>query len=179
MTEFMPQNSGDFDARAINRQFTLQVCLFIPYGGAMQPRISDVAVTDFAQTIGRLVRRARAAGASQDLSWSELSVLKCLALDGPSTTAELARTQGMRPQSMRTIVSALEQTGLVGRKPHATDRRQVNLELTSKGAAVQKSSHDAKRTWLAQSFARLERQERDTVLAAGGIIKRLLDEGQP
>jgi DNA-binding MarR family transcriptional regulator len=135
----------------------------------------DAAVTDFAQSIGLLVRRARAAAASNELSWTETAVLKRLAKDGPATTADLARAQGMRPQSMRPIIATLEGMGMVERKPHATDGRQVNLELTAKGAAVQKSAGDAKQTWLAQTIAQLDRQERETLLAAGKIIKRLVE----
>src|SRR5580698_3605543 len=99
----------------------------------------DIAVTDFGQAIGLLVRRARAAASSHELSWTETGVLKRLANEGAATTADLARTQGMRPQSMRTIVAALEEMGMVERRPHATDGRQVNIGLTEKGAAVQKS----------------------------------------
>jgi DNA-binding MarR family transcriptional regulator len=138
----------------------------------------DTAVTDFGQAIGLLVRRARAAAASDELSWTEIAVLKRIANEGPATTADLARTQGMRPQSMRTIVAALEEMGMVERKPHATDGRQVNLAMTSKGAAVQKSAGDAKRTWLAQTIARLNEQERETLFAAGRIIKRLVESDQ-
>ena len=46
--------------------------------------------------------------------------------------------------------------GLVERKPHPTDGRQVNIELTAKGAAVRNSASDAKRTWLAQAIAQLD-----------------------
>jgi DNA-binding MarR family transcriptional regulator len=143
------------------------------------PRKSlEIAVTDFGQSIGLLVRRARAAAASHELSWTETGILKHLANGGPATTADLARTQGMRPQSMRTILATLEKMGMVMRKPHATDGRQVNIELTAKGAAVQKSAGDAKRTWLAQAFAQLNEQEQETLFAAGRIIKRLV-EGDP
>jgi DNA-binding MarR family transcriptional regulator len=141
----------------------------------MSKMVFDAAVTDFAQSIGLLVRRARAAAASNELSWTETAVLKRLAKDGPATTADLARAQGMRPQSMRPIIATLEGMGMVERKPHATDGRQVNLELTAKGAAVQKSAGDAKQTWLAQTIAQLDRQERETLLAAGRIIKRLVE----
>jgi DNA-binding MarR family transcriptional regulator len=136
----------------------------------------DLAVIDFAQSIGLLVRRARAASASEELSWTETAVLKCLAKEGPLTTAGLARAQGMRPQSMRTIVAAIEKMGMVARKPHATDGRQVNIELTARGAAVQKTASDRKRTWLAQAVAQLDPQERETLFAAGGIIKRLAQQ---
>jgi DNA-binding MarR family transcriptional regulator len=50
----------------------------------------------------------------------------------------------------------------------------VNIELTAKGAAVRKSTRDAKRTWLAQAIAQLDEQERETLFKAGEIIKRLV-----
>ena len=144
------------------------------------PRKSfDIAVTDFGQSISLLARRARvAAAASQELSWTELGVLKRLVVEGPATTADLARAQGMRPQSMGSIVATLEEMGMIERKPHATDGRQVNLALTAKGAAAQKRAGDARRTWLAQAIARLDERDRETLFAAGEIIKRLV-EGDP
>jgi DNA-binding MarR family transcriptional regulator len=144
----------------------------------MPRKTFDIAVTDFGQSIGLLVRRARAAAASHELSWTETGVLKRLASDGPATTADLARAQGMRPQSMRPIIATLEEMGMVERKPHVTDGRQVNIELTAKGAATQKSVGDAKRTWLAQAIAQLDEQEQETLFAAGRIIKRLVESDQ-
>ena len=141
----------------------------------MSRKTVDMAVTDFTQSIGLLVRRARAAAASNELSWAEAGVLKRLARDGPATTADLARSEGMRPQSMRPIVATLEKMRMIERKPHATDGRQVNLELTAKGAAAQKSAGDAKRTWLAQAIAQLDEQEREILFEAGRIIKRLAE----
>ena len=79
---------------------------------------------------------------------------------------------------MRPILTVLEGLGMVGRKPHATDGRQVNIVLTAKGAAVQKSAGDAKQTWLAQAIAELDEEERATLFAAGGIIKRLAEREQ-
>src|SRR5579863_6441206 len=116
-----------------------------------RPSLQDAAV-DLAESIRLLVRRARAAGASDELSWPEMGVLKRLAKEGSATTADLARAQGMRPQSMRTIVASLEEMRLVERKPHATDGRQVNLALTAKGAALEKRAGDRKRTWLTQAI---------------------------
>jgi hypothetical protein len=50
------------------------------------------------------------------------------------------------------------------------------IELTVKGAAVRKTTKDAKRTWLAQAVAQLDEQERDTLFAAGEIIRRLAEK---
>jgi DNA-binding MarR family transcriptional regulator len=134
----------------------------------------EMAAIDFTQAIGLLVRRVRAAAASHELSLTESAVMSRLDKNGPSTIAELARAESMKPQSMGTTVAALEEMGLVERKPHPTDGRQVNIELTAKGAAVRKSTRDAKRTWLAQAIAQLDEQERETLFKAGEIIKRLV-----
>ena len=136
----------------------------------------EVSVNDLAHSIGMLVRRVRAAFGSGELSLSEASTLNELSRQGRATTAELARIQGMRPQSMRTIVAALEQMEMVKRTPHETDGRQVNLELTAKGAAAQKSTRDAKRTWLAQTISQLDKQEQETLFAAGEILRRIVEQ---
>ena len=133
-------------------------------------------VAELTQSIGLLFRRVRAAAASHELSLTESSVLGRLAKDGPATTAELARAEGMKPQSMGTTVAALEEMGLVGRKPHPTDGRQVRIELTEKGAAVRNSARDAKRTWLAQAIAQLSEEEQATLFAAGAILRRLVEK---
>ncbi|MGA2480104.1 MAG: MarR family transcriptional regulator [Spirochaetia bacterium] len=142
----------------------------------MPRKTFEIAVADFGHSIGLLMRRWRAAHASQEFSWTQEAVMKRLAKNGPATTADLARAEVMKPQSMGTIVSSLEEMGMVERTPHPTDGRQVNIELTAKGAALVKSTGDARRTWLAQAIAQLDEQERETLFAAGRIIKRLAEK---
>lgn len=135
----------------------------------------DNAVTDLTQSIGLLVRRMRAAAASHELSLTESAVMARLARSGPATTADLARAESMKPQSMGTTIAALEEMGMVERKPHPTDGRQMNIELTPKGMAVRKNAKDAKRNWLAQVIVQLDKQEQETLFAAGEIIQRLAE----
>lgn len=142
----------------------------------MVRKTADVELGDFIQAAGLFVRRVRAAAASQGLSLTEASVMSRLAREGPATTAELARAEGMRPQSMGTTIAALEEVGMVERKPHPTDGRQVNIALTAKGVAARKSAKDAKQTWLAQAMEQLNERERETLFAASEIIKRLVDK---
>ena len=139
---------------------------------------ADIVAADFAHSVGLLVRRLRAAAPSQELSWAESGVLKQLSKEGPATTADLARAAGMRPQSMRTILGTLEQMGMIKRRPHVTDGRQVNIELTAKGAATHRSTGDARRTWLAQAIAGLDRQQQQALIEAGRIMKQMV-EGNP
>jgi DNA-binding MarR family transcriptional regulator len=139
----------------------------------MSRKSDDTAVIGFGQAVGLLVCRVRAAAASHELSLTESAIIARLAKDGPATTAELARAEAMKPQSMGTTIAALEEMGIVERKPHPTDGRQLNIQLTAKGVAVRKSAKDAKRTWLAHAIAQLDEHEQETLFATTEIMKRL------
>jgi len=141
----------------------------------MSRKTYEADIIDFTQAVGLLVRRVRAAAASHEVSLTESAVMARLAREGPATTAELARAEGMKPQSMGTTIAALEEMGMVERKPHPSDGRQVNIQLTAKGAAVRESFKSAKRTWLAQAIAQLNKQDQATLFAAGEIIRRLVE----
>ncbi len=95
----------------------------------------EAGVADLSQSIAQLLRRLRSVSAAQELSWTEAAVLTRLAIDGPATTADLARAECMKPQSMGATIATLEGMGIVERKPHPTDGRQVNIALTAKGSA--------------------------------------------
>ena len=141
---------------------------------ALKPKES--AIVELAQAVGQLVRRFKAASNSDDLSLSEISVLARLAKHGPAITADLARELGMRPQSMRPIVATLEKESLIARKPHPTDGRQVHLLLTKAGAAKHRTLRAARRHWLSTAVAKLPQNDRQTLLAAGPIINRMLED---
>jgi DNA-binding MarR family transcriptional regulator len=141
----------------------------------MPRKTFDLAVTDFGHAVGLLIRRMRAAAASHELSWTESAVIGRLAKEGPATIADLARAESVKPQSMGSTIATLEEMGLVERKPHPTDGRQMNIELTVQGAALRKSSKEAKRTWLAQAIAKLDTKEQETLFEAGEIIKHLAE----
>lgn len=133
-------------------------------------------VLDFMQAIGLLVRRTRNESATDELSMTESVVISRLANDGPATTATLARAEGMKPQSMGTTIASLEEMGIVKRTPHATDGRQMLIELTSKGAQLRKKHREAKQMWLSQVIAELDEADRSTLFKAGEIIKKMVDQ---
>jgi DNA-binding MarR family transcriptional regulator len=136
----------------------------------------DQPATELALALRLLSRRLQSLPCAPacDLSWTQVAVVKRLE-EGPATTAELARAEGMKPQSMGTAVASLEAMGLVRRRPHPTDRRQVHLELTSKGRAQYESAFEAKRSWLAQAIARLDPAEQRQLAAAAALLRRLAE----
>ena len=135
----------------------------------------EAAIDDLAHGFALLVRRIRAAAANLELSMSESAVLGRLEKDGPATTADLARAESVKPQSMGTTVASLEEMGLVERRPHPTDGRQALLALTEKGAQTRQNMRKAKRTWLAQAIAKLDEHDQKALFEAGEIIKRLVE----
>jgi len=134
----------------------------------------NIDIVDFTQTIGKLIRRIRSTVAEHELSMSESSVLARLDREGPATTADLARAENMRPQSMRTTLAVLEERGFIGRKAHPTDGRQVLIELTGQGLEVRRKMMETKRLWLAQAIEQLNEVDQQTLKAGIDIMKRLV-----
>ncbi len=145
----------------------------------METNINHEALAaDLALSIGTLVRRIRTAapGENADLTWTQRSVLTRLEKEGPATAAELARAEGVKPQSMGTIVAALLQMGMIERKAHPTDGRQVVIQLTAEGREMRRQAKDAKMSWLSAAIARLPEEEQQALLAASTVIKHLAEQ---
>jgi DNA-binding MarR family transcriptional regulator len=141
----------------------------------MPGKSHEKAATELALALGLLVRRLRSAAHSEshELSWTQKAVMVRLDTEGPATTADLARAEGMKPQSMGTTIATLEEMGMVEREPHPTDGRQMNIALTEKGARMRKETRIAKQTWLAEAIAKLDAAEQKSLPAVTALIKRL------
>jgi DNA-binding MarR family transcriptional regulator len=138
---------------------------------------NEVAVEDFYMALRLLVRRVRAGTPPelQEFSWTQNAVLVRLE-KGPATSADLARAEGVRPQSMSTALGLLEKKGLVERKAHPTDGRRINIKLTSRGITLRRNSKEATYAWLAGAIAELGRQEQKTLFKAGELFKRMAEK---
>jgi DNA-binding MarR family transcriptional regulator len=144
--------------------------------GADRARTADELTTLVAQ----LGRRLRAASAEAELTPSQQSVMGRLGRQGPATTAALARSELVRPQSLRMTLAALEERGLVARAPHPTDGRQVVFSLTAEGADLLGSGRAARRGWLAEAIdTRLTAQEHRALAAALPLLHRLVEHKHP
>lgn len=135
----------------------------------------EEAVTDMLSSTGQLLRRLRAESNPGALTWSQLAVMARLSRSGPQTTADLARAESVKPQSMGATLAAMEQDGLLQRRPHPTDGRQVLFELTPQAAELRRRHGVLKREWLLTAISQLDPQERQTLIAAAALIRRLAD----
>ena len=140
------------------------------------PSVSlEATVAELSLAIGQLVRRVRAEANADALTWSQTVALAQLAKAGPTTTADLARAESVKPQSMGATLAELEREGLVARRPHPSDGRQVLFALTEEGVAARRKRSAAKQKWLLAAVAGLDRRERQTLIAAAALIRRLAE----
>jgi DNA-binding MarR family transcriptional regulator len=133
----------------------------------------ETLVEDLMSSTGLLLRRLRAEGNPDELSWSQTAALGRLARSGPATTADLARAEGIKPQSMGATMAALERERLVTRTPHPSDGRQALYDLTPLGHETRARQRLVKRAWLAAAMATLDAEEQASLSVALTTIRKL------
>jgi DNA-binding MarR family transcriptional regulator len=120
------------------------------------------------------VRRLRQSSVKDDLSLSELSALSRLERAGSATTSELARVDQVTPQAMGVTLAALEERGLVERRPDPADGRRVTMSATAAGQHLVRDKRSAQTEQLATVLAaRFTAAEVEILSAAAPLIERL------
>ena len=133
----------------------------------------ETSAAELMQAVGVLLRRVRGEAGHEGLSWSQAAAMGRLDRTGPMTTADLARAEMVKPQSMGTLLAELEQDGLVARQPHPTDGRQILFSLTEAGVEARRQRQAAKLAWLSAAIERFDVDERRTLVDAIALVRRL------
>ena len=135
--------------------------------------VLETVVGNLTLAVGQLLRRLRSEANPGELNLSQMGVLARLEQGAAMTTADLARAESMKPQSMGTILAGLEQVGLVHRQPHPTDGRQVLFGLTAKGVEERRRRRIAKRDWLVAATAKLDPAELQALITAIPLLRQI------
>ena len=141
----------------------------------LDPVSPEIVVPALTQAVGKLIRRVRADADTRGLNLSQTATLARLDESGGMTNADLARAEAMKPQSMNTILAGLELEGLVERRSHPTDGRQILFSLTAQGVEARRQWRMKKQDWLIAAVGRLDPAEQQTLFAAARLIRRLAD----
>lgn len=102
--------------------------------------------------------------AGTGLTSARWQVLGAIALAGPLTVAQIARTMGLTRQSVQRLVDDLEAAGIVQRTAHPESRRARLVALTQAGAAVYAQVEKRERPWANRAAARVPKAELVTTL---------------
>jgi DNA-binding MarR family transcriptional regulator len=137
-----------------------------------------IALAEGLWTIYRkLKRQLREQGERSNLKPSQVSVLLRLNKDGPATVSSLARSEGMRPQSMSAIITVLLDAGLVSGSPDPTDRRQTLIALTRQCQQLLSNGRAATEDWLTTIIQeKLSSEEQATLASAIDLLARLISD---
>jgi DNA-binding MarR family transcriptional regulator len=125
--------------------------------------------------VGRLGRRLRQQN-DGEITASQFYVLSTIAHYGPITLGKLASVERLRPPSVTRMVSFLEESGLVLRRPDPDDRRVCRVQITDLGRDLLARSRTRKDAYLATRLATLAPHELDVLREATAVLERLLEE---
>ena len=135
------------------------------------------AARDLRVVFSRLRRQLKGVAIKGDLTPSQTAVLTRLWKEGASSAGVLAGAERIRPQSMATIVAALEQRGLIERTPDPEDGRRQVVSLTKAGRQRAESDRQVREEWLARAMQeRFSAPERRTILDALSLLERLTED---
>ncbi len=87
------------------------------------PPSDDVAL--IARAVLQLARRLRTARPNPSVTLSSLGLLATLHRRGPMSAADLARAEGLQPQSLTRLIARMDAEGLIARSPDETDLRTL------------------------------------------------------
>lgn len=135
------------------------------------------AARDIRVVFSRLRRQLTDVQVRNDLTPSQTSVLTRLWKDGASSASALAGAERVRPQSMATILTALDQRGFIERKADPEDGRRQVVSLTKAGRQRAESDRQVREEWLARALQdRYSEPERRTIIAALTLLERLTEQ---
>jgi DNA-binding MarR family transcriptional regulator len=122
-----------------------------------------------------LLRRVRRQDVASGVGPAQLSALSVLVFAGPKTLGQLAAAEQVKPPTMSRIVAGLKRSRLVEitRDPH--DSRRMSIRPTSEGTRLLQQGRQRRVEYLAAHLGTLTRAELSQLVAAAGILERLLD----
>jgi DNA-binding MarR family transcriptional regulator len=142
----------------------------------LQASVSLETAGELRVVLGQLTRRLRQQASSGDLTRSQTSVLARIDRDGPATKSELARAEGIQPQSMGTIISALEEAGIVSGVPDPADGRKIVFSLTESALEQLATGRLAREDWLWRAIqTQLTPDEQAELSRSVTLLRKLAD----
>jgi len=134
----------------------------------------DEIANELRFVVARLVRLLRRHTSGGGLPQPLQSALAVLEHEGPLSPTELAEHEGVAKASVSPVLAALEEDGLVTRRPHARDGRQCVIIITEAGRAALARERDKKHAWLAVRLSELDPDDRSTLASALPALRRLV-----
>jgi DNA-binding MarR family transcriptional regulator len=112
---------------------------------------------------------------TRELTPSQISVLRRLGKDGAASASDLAVSERVRPQSVASTLAALDERGLIERRPDPADGRRQLVSLSQAGLELSEGGRQATVEWVTGALHdRYTETERQTIIDAMALLERLI-----
>ncbi|PRY62034.1 MarR family winged helix-turn-helix transcriptional regulator [Glycomyces artemisiae] len=129
---------------------------------------------DLRAVFGRLYRRFKELSDNQGLTPSQASLLSRLGKEGDASVSALAAAERIRPQAVVPTLAALQERGLIERRPDPSDGRRQLISLSPTGRTMFQGAQLEGDEWLGTAIRdRLTPAERTTLAEALKLLERL------
>jgi DNA-binding MarR family transcriptional regulator len=125
--------------------------------------------------VGLLVRRLRQQDPGR-LSPAQLSALVTVEAGGPMRLGDLAARENVAAPTVTRLVGAMEDAGLVSRRPDPSDARGSLVSLAPGGVAALDALRRERNNLLSRKLAALPAEQRAALEAAVPALEALLEE---
>jgi DNA-binding MarR family transcriptional regulator len=133
-------------------------------------------VVELRGMIGQFRRKLKEQGDPGDFSLAQTGALKHLMEHPAMTGSELAKAEGMKPQSMGAILASLEERGTVSSAPDPSDGRKTLWSLSEDARRTIAETRAMKEDWLARTIqSRLSESEQQELARGVELLGRLLE----
>ncbi len=142
---------------------------------------SDESARELLEVVPVVMREIRSqmrSKASKYLSMPQFRALTFIERSSGSPLSELATHMGLSLPSASRLVDGLITRGLMSRQEHPVDRRRVSLAVTRRGLSILNESRVGTLSYLAQKMKTADDSERETVIRAMGVLRRVFWPGQ-
>jgi DNA-binding MarR family transcriptional regulator len=121
-----------------------------------------------------LLRRLRRTDDQMGLSGPRASALSVLVFGGPTSLAQLAKAEQVKPPTMARLVDALEAAGLARREADRSDLRAVRIRATAKGRKLLLEGRARRLSQLTEMLEGATAAEQAALADAVRTLQRLL-----
>lgn len=131
-------------------------------------------VDEFAAFGPLYMKWARSRLQYRGMTYARMRLLGALHCNGPQIMTSISDELGVTRRNVTALVDALEEEGLVRRKPHPTDRRATVIEMTPQGERAMDRIYDEHRSSVAELFAELSEEDRRELTRMLGALREAL-----
>lgn len=131
-------------------------------------------VEEFAAFGPAYVRWVKSRMPEGGVSYARMRLLSALRCGGPKIMSGLSGELGVTPRNVTALVDALEEEGLVRRRPHPTDRRATVIEMTPQGERTCGKRYEEHPAAVAEVFDHLSEEDQRELLRLLGRLREAL-----